>query len=344
MGALDGWAYSNTLYFLGCHRWTGVLFEASPHNYRALVRNRPTDANVLMAACDSDGDVVDFLDRGGGIAGLATSTWATEERNTGHTPLRPVYCGRLSDALARLGLTHIDLVSLGEPWGSAVIALAVCTMYMQYARPDAPPWLRRPTARVCTTLHADVEGAELQCLKTLLRPSQAGGLEGAGVEAGPTRGTPPPPVHVDVLLIEIGALGKDGTEGVRRARRGVEALLSASGYRSVHTLSGSVVFVRKGSAAEEAALERNASMSRLSDAGGTKHDGASSDRASDVPSPNRAKAKFHRNNQRLPPRGQNLPADLPLGWEPGPGQKGLGHRNRRGQGGPRSRASGLHIQ
>ena len=49
---------------------TGVLVEASPHNYRALVRNRPTDANVLMAACDSDGDVVDFLDRGGGIAGL----------------------------------------------------------------------------------------------------------------------------------------------------------------------------------------------------------------------------------------------------------------------------------
>lgn len=92
-----------------------MLVEGSPQNYFALIQNRPADASVLMAACDEDEGVVDFLDRGGGIAAGADSVWATEpSRNTAKTPLRPVYCGRLSDTLERLGITHIDLVSLGE--------------------------------------------------------------------------------------------------------------------------------------------------------------------------------------------------------------------------------------
>ena len=80
-----------------------------------------------------------------GIAAAADSVWATDPSKRGTTPLRPVYCGRLLSACERLGVTHIDLVSL------------------------------------------DTEGAELECLKTLVTPSRPG-------QRTPT---------IDVLLIEV---------------------------------------------------------------------------------------------------------------------------------------------
>lgn len=60
---------------------------------------------------------------------------------------------------------------------------------------------------------------------------------------------------------QIGALGLEGAEALRKSRRAVTTLLSE--YRWVHTLSGSLVLVRKGSRFEAVALQRNESMSRL---------------------------------------------------------------------------------
>ena len=39
LGALDGWHGSNTLMLERCFGWTGLLIEASPHNFRNLQRS-----------------------------------------------------------------------------------------------------------------------------------------------------------------------------------------------------------------------------------------------------------------------------------------------------------------
>jgi FkbM family methyltransferase len=53
MGGLDGVRFSNTHVFHKGLDWKGVLVEASPKNYKNLVRNRPNEiANVHAAVCE----------------------------------------------------------------------------------------------------------------------------------------------------------------------------------------------------------------------------------------------------------------------------------------------------
>jgi len=55
IGAHDGVALNNTLYFEKNNNWTGVNVEALKTVYDKLVVNRPNSININCAACNHDG-------------------------------------------------------------------------------------------------------------------------------------------------------------------------------------------------------------------------------------------------------------------------------------------------
>lgn len=57
LGALDGWHGSNTLMLERCFGWTGLLIEASPHNFRNLQRSGRRAQLAHSAVCRGNGTV-----------------------------------------------------------------------------------------------------------------------------------------------------------------------------------------------------------------------------------------------------------------------------------------------
>ena len=54
LGALDGVTFSNTYLFEKCLGWRGILIEPSRKNFEQLKKNRPDQALLNAAICDSD--------------------------------------------------------------------------------------------------------------------------------------------------------------------------------------------------------------------------------------------------------------------------------------------------
>jgi hypothetical protein len=78
-GALDGVRFSTTNYFERAHKWTPIHVEASPYNFRNLVRNRPRATNINAALCSSPAaSEVHFLDGKNGTSGGRATTGIAE--------------------------------------------------------------------------------------------------------------------------------------------------------------------------------------------------------------------------------------------------------------------------
>jgi hypothetical protein len=113
IGAYNGRAESNTRFFHECLGWTGLLIEANPIIYNALVRNRPYDHRMSFSptctlAEEMSSKTVPFhsVDKTtAGIEGSALRHMGQEHVN--------VPCGSLTPLLKELFPEgHIDLFSL----------------------------------------------------------------------------------------------------------------------------------------------------------------------------------------------------------------------------------------
>lgn len=124
MGALDGLRYSNSYYFEKYLDWTGVMIEGSPTLYRKLVVNRPGVVALNAMVC-AEARQLHWIDsvvaRSGSTAvGGAWELMPERFRAKYHSKLTEadvaklptVPCVSLADALARFGVTHVDLFSL----------------------------------------------------------------------------------------------------------------------------------------------------------------------------------------------------------------------------------------
>jgi FkbM family methyltransferase len=61
LGANDGLTQSNSYYFEKYRRWTGLLVEATPHNYLKCIQNRSPLTRIFCAACVSFGYAPEFV-------------------------------------------------------------------------------------------------------------------------------------------------------------------------------------------------------------------------------------------------------------------------------------------
>ncbi|GJQ09375.1 hypothetical protein GpartN1_g1166.t1 [Galdieria partita] len=123
LGALDGLLYSNTLAFEKFLNWTGVLIEPVPSNYRKLQFNRPRVTTIHSAVCNHFGKV-EFL--GNGATAGSTQTMSHQHRkkfqnkwDALHQHQYIVPCEPLGNILQRLGIQHIDFLSIdveGAEW------------------------------------------------------------------------------------------------------------------------------------------------------------------------------------------------------------------------------------
>jgi FkbM family methyltransferase len=138
LGANNGMAQSNTLYFEKYRGWRGVLVEPIPHNYLACLRNRSEQTRVFCCACTS----FDYSDKYVEIV---------------YSDLMSAPVGLESDvndpfAHARSGESFMKP---GER--SFVMGALACTLNSVLEQAGAPS--------VIDLLSLDVEGAELEVLK-----------------------------------------------------------------------------------------------------------------------------------------------------------------------------------
>jgi FkbM family methyltransferase len=119
-GALDGILHSNSLYFERELGWTGLLIEANPAAYAALIVNRPRCAAMHAAVYDRIGEV-EFEAINGGLFGWSGIASAIEDqhwqriagsvRQADRCRIK-VPCMTLDYALKSAGLREIDYMSI----------------------------------------------------------------------------------------------------------------------------------------------------------------------------------------------------------------------------------------
>lgn len=113
VGALDGRAYSNTLFLEEERGWTGLLVEANPIFEEALGQNRP-NAKIIMAAIYDRRGTVSF-DFGGGPVGwngIGAEFEPQHRAMFGRAFSYPLPCIPLADAFREAGLSRIDYLSI----------------------------------------------------------------------------------------------------------------------------------------------------------------------------------------------------------------------------------------
>lgn len=105
IGGMTGRKESTTWVLERCLGWRGVLVEAQPKNFKALIFNRPSTFNLHFAVCSSSTEEwVRFED-----IGVSMGHVQREENSTsGHL----VQCGHLRDYLSALNLTRLDYLSI----------------------------------------------------------------------------------------------------------------------------------------------------------------------------------------------------------------------------------------
>lgn len=130
-GALDGVLHSNSLFFEEQCGWTGLLIEANPVAFRALVRNR-SSRTVNAAIYDRTG-MVEFEQISGGLYGWSgiKNDIAPEHRARIDSMIPPsarqtieVPCLTLDFVLSAAEIKHIDYLSM-DTEGSELAILKV---------------------------------------------------------------------------------------------------------------------------------------------------------------------------------------------------------------------------
>jgi len=108
MGGYDGAAESTSWLFEQCYGWRGILIEASPQPFEALLRNRPSSLNLRLAACAAPGTLL-----------MASTNHPTTNRAVnrvsdlaGATGLINATCGPIGLRLSQLFISRLDLFSL----------------------------------------------------------------------------------------------------------------------------------------------------------------------------------------------------------------------------------------
>ncbi len=129
MGALDGVEFSNTLYLQEAHGWHGLLIEANPTSYGALVKNRPDDVCLNVAICATS-RVVHFVD-----SGPAPTTGIYEFMPAAFlqywhpgidvATLTTLQCHPLSAIFGKLGIENIDFWSLDVEGGELEVLRSI---------------------------------------------------------------------------------------------------------------------------------------------------------------------------------------------------------------------------
>lgn len=105
IGALDGQRLSNTLLLERCYGWNGLLIEANPINYRALVKSgRSKSRFEHSAVCKGENKTVNFSRAGDAMAGQAD--FSGKSRTRLHHGYEPVRCSSLTQIMYRNGLVH----------------------------------------------------------------------------------------------------------------------------------------------------------------------------------------------------------------------------------------------
>lgn len=113
LGALDGIALSNTMFYSQQLGWKGVLIEASNH-YEALTQNRPDDVCVHAAVCDNSTDIHFISEHAvGGIYEFMSQEFRQRwHPNIDLASVPVVACLPLTLILSKAGIRHIDFFSL----------------------------------------------------------------------------------------------------------------------------------------------------------------------------------------------------------------------------------------
>lgn len=117
IGAYDGVAWSNTLFFERELGWSGLCVEASPTRFAALARNRPgRNLNIALADREGTAEFLDIID-GPAMMGGLSETFTPGQRAFVETLIHDkrlitVPVRRLDNVLAEHGITHVDYCSI----------------------------------------------------------------------------------------------------------------------------------------------------------------------------------------------------------------------------------------
>ena len=120
LGAFDGVTYSNTKFFEDTLGWTGVLIEAHPEAYKALVRNRPRCKTYHYAVSTRYNDVEFIVNANGPVSSVKEFTSEKHQKawhDSGTTTTICVPSRSLSSILRDAGVTRIDFWSLDVEGG-----------------------------------------------------------------------------------------------------------------------------------------------------------------------------------------------------------------------------------
>lgn len=113
MGAFDGIAESNSLFYERCLGWRGLLIEANPIPFKELIANRPLAHKLNMApSCLDDHSTIKFVSHQYTSAGEYDVLPDADKATLNKESLLDVHCGPLSLYLDKLGITKIDFWSL----------------------------------------------------------------------------------------------------------------------------------------------------------------------------------------------------------------------------------------
>ncbi|CAF1419413.1 unnamed protein product, partial [Rotaria sp. Silwood1] len=115
LGALDGLAGSNTLFFERMFDWRGVLIEAQPENAKQLLKaDRRKTVKLPIGICSPPRTYIRMLGGPGYVAGNI-DTMDPDLRSKWHgnnDKTINVSCGPIGSYLTAIGITHIDFFSL----------------------------------------------------------------------------------------------------------------------------------------------------------------------------------------------------------------------------------------
>ncbi len=114
IGALDGVALSNTLFFARQKGWKGILIEPGKDMYQHLVKNRASDVCVNAAICPKSTSLhyVEDYAVGGIIEFMSDDFRKQHHAGVNITDLPVLPCVPLSLLFTKLGVQQIDFFSL----------------------------------------------------------------------------------------------------------------------------------------------------------------------------------------------------------------------------------------
>lgn len=117
IGGMDGFTYSNTLFFEQHLGWTGILIEPQVHMYNKLIKNRPNCYNFNYAISEINGEV-EFIGEHatGGIKKTISREKITDLKLT-KNDCYYVKSSPLKDVIKDIPIKKVDLFSIDVEGG-----------------------------------------------------------------------------------------------------------------------------------------------------------------------------------------------------------------------------------